>query len=104
MAYEAWLRELILAAQSALGHLGVDILRPQGDTRRYTMVARFDALEHLQDWLASETRQGLIAQIEPLLVHGDRVDIQTGLEFWSPRPGLGRNTRRAISNFSSRSQ
>jgi antibiotic biosynthesis monooxygenase (ABM) superfamily enzyme len=41
MAYEAWLRELILAAQGVRGHLGVDILRPQADTRRYTMVARF---------------------------------------------------------------
>jgi antibiotic biosynthesis monooxygenase (ABM) superfamily enzyme len=52
-------------------------------------VARFDTLEHLQGWLASETRQRLIAQIEPLLVHGDRVDIQMGLEFWftPPTPG-----------------
>jgi antibiotic biosynthesis monooxygenase (ABM) superfamily enzyme len=71
------------------GHLNVDILRPQRDNGRYTILARFDTLEHLQGWLASETRRRLIAQIEPLLVHGDRVDIQTGLEFWftPPTPG-----------------
>jgi uncharacterized protein len=88
-AYEAWLGEIILAAQGVPGHLGVDILRPQGDYGRYTMVARFDTLEHLHGWLASETRQRLIAQIEPLLVHGDRVHIQTGLELWftPPTPG-----------------
>jgi uncharacterized protein len=88
-AYEAWLREIILAAQGVPGHLGVDILRPQEGEGLYTMVARFDTLEHLRGWLASETRQRLIVQIEPLLVHGDRVDIQTGLEFWFTPPALG---------------
>jgi len=53
------------------------------------MGARFDTLEHLQGWLASETRQRLIAQAEPLLMHGDRVDIQTGLEFWFTPPPPG---------------
>ena len=87
--YEAWLREINLAAQRFPGHLGVDILRPPQGAGLYTVVLRFDALEHLQGWLASETRQGLIAQVEPLLVQSARVDIQTGLEFWftPPTPG-----------------
>ena len=87
--YEAWLREINLAAQRFPGHLGVDILRPPQGAGLYTVVLRFDALEHLQGWLASETRQRLIAQVEPLLVQSARVDIQTGLEFWftPPTPG-----------------
>lgn len=88
-SYEAWLREINLAARRIPGHLGVDILQPPQGVGLYTIVLRFDTLEHLQGWLASETRQGLIAQVEPLLVHGDQVDITTGLEFWftPPTPG-----------------
>jgi uncharacterized protein len=87
--YEAWLREINLAAQRIPGHLGVDILRPPQGAGLYTIVLRFDTLEHLQGWLASETRQRLIAQVEPLLVHGNQIDIKTGLEFWfsPPMPG-----------------
>jgi antibiotic biosynthesis monooxygenase (ABM) superfamily enzyme len=87
--YEAWLREINLAAQRIPGHVGVDILRPPQGAGLYTTVLRFDTLAHLQGWLASETRQGLIAQVEPLLVHSDPVDIKTGLEFWftPPTPG-----------------
>jgi uncharacterized protein len=88
-SYEAWLREITPAAQRFPGHLGVDILRPPEGTGLYTMVARFDTLEHLQGWLASETRQRLIAEVEPLLVHGDQVDIKTGLEFWFTPPSPG---------------
>jgi uncharacterized protein len=88
-SYEAWVREITPAAQRFPGHLGVDILQPPQGAGLYTIVLRFDTLEHLQGWLASETRQGLIAQVEPLLVHGDPVDIKTGLEFWftPPQPG-----------------
>jgi antibiotic biosynthesis monooxygenase (ABM) superfamily enzyme len=88
-SYEAWVREITPAAQRFPGHLGVDILQPPQGAGLYTIVLRFDTLEHLQGWLASDTRQGLIAQVEPLLVHGGQVDIKTGLEFWftPPHPG-----------------
>jgi uncharacterized protein len=88
-SYEAWLREITPAASRFPGHLGVDILRPPQGAGLYTMVARFDTLAHLHGWLASETRQGLLAQVEPLLVHGDQVDITTGLEFWFTPPPPG---------------
>ncbi len=84
--YEAWLREITPAAQRFPGHLGVNILRPPEGVGSYTIVLRFDTLEHLQGWLTSETRQRLIAQVEPLLSHGERVEIKTGLEFWFTPP------------------
>jgi antibiotic biosynthesis monooxygenase (ABM) superfamily enzyme len=49
---------------------------------RYTIVLHFDTLEHLEGWLAWETRQRLMAEVERLLASGERVDIKTGLEFW----------------------
>lgn len=80
--YEAWLQEITPAAQRFPGHQGVNIIRPAAGADVYTIVLHFDSLEHLQGWLASETRRRLIAAIEPLLVSGECVDIRTGLEFW----------------------
>ncbi len=87
--YEIWLQEITAAAQRFPGHQGVNIIRPSEGADLYTIVLHFDTLEHLQGWLASETRRRLMAQVEPLLVSGERVDIKTGLEFWftPPTPG-----------------
>jgi hypothetical protein len=49
-------------------------------------VLHFDTLEHLQGWLGSETRQRLIAKIEPLLASDECVEIKTELEFWFTPP------------------
>ena len=76
--YEAWLQNITVDAQRFPGHLGVNIIRPPEGSRRYTIVLRFDILEHLQEWFGSETRRQLIAQVEPLLGRGDQVDIKTG--------------------------
>jgi antibiotic biosynthesis monooxygenase (ABM) superfamily enzyme len=84
--YEAWLQHITACAQRFPGHGGVNIIRPPAGSRRYTIVVRFDTLEHLQEWLGSETRRQLIAQVGPLLERGDRVDIKTGLEFWFTPP------------------
>jgi antibiotic biosynthesis monooxygenase (ABM) superfamily enzyme len=84
--YEAWLREITPTAQRFPGHQGINIIRPSEGTKCYTIVLRFDTLEHLQEWLASETRRQLVAEVEPLLERGDQVDIKTGLEFWFTPP------------------
>jgi antibiotic biosynthesis monooxygenase (ABM) superfamily enzyme len=84
--YEAWLKNITSVAQRFPGHGGVDIMRPPEGSGRYTIVLRFDTLEHLQAWLGSETRRQLIAQVEPLLMRSDQVDIRTGLEFWFTPP------------------
>jgi len=64
------------------GHQGVNIIRPTEGARSYTIVLRFDTLEHLQEWLASDARRQLVAEVQSLLERGDRVAITTGLEFW----------------------
>jgi uncharacterized protein len=84
--YEAWLQKITPAAQHFPGHQGVNVLRPAAGADVYTVVLHFDTLEHLQGWLGSETRRQLIAEIEPLLVSGECVDIKTGLEFWFTPP------------------
>ena len=80
--YEAWLREITPTAQRFPGHQGANIIRPLEGTGLYTIVLHFDTLEHAQAWLASDIRRALLAQVEPLFVHGDQVEIKTGAEFW----------------------
>jgi uncharacterized protein len=47
--YEAWLQHITTNAQRFPGHVGVNIIRPPAGSRRYTIVLRFDTLEHLQE-------------------------------------------------------
>src|SRR5215470_10907478 len=98
-AYEEWLQHITLCAQQFVGHIGVNILRPPVGSRRYTIVVRFDTLEHLQEWLGSETRRRLIAQVGPLLERGDQVDIKTGLEFWFTPPTPAQRRPPAYKQF-----
>jgi antibiotic biosynthesis monooxygenase (ABM) superfamily enzyme len=93
------LQHITSCAQRFPGHVGVNIIRPPAGSRRYTIVVRFDTLEHLQEWLGSEPRRRLIAQVEPLLERGDRVDIKTGLEFWFTPPSPAQRHPAAYKQF-----
>src|SRR5687768_14730057 len=73
--YETWLQTITPAAQGFPGHQGVDIIRPSTGADVYIIVLRFDTLMHLQDWLGSDTRRRLIAEIEPLLASNECVEI-----------------------------
>jgi antibiotic biosynthesis monooxygenase (ABM) superfamily enzyme len=97
--YEAWLQHVTSCAQRFPGHAGVNIIRPHEGGRRYTIVLRFDSSENLHAWLGSETRRQLIAQVEPLLERGDRLDIKTGLEFWFTPPSPAQRHPAAYKQF-----
>jgi antibiotic biosynthesis monooxygenase (ABM) superfamily enzyme len=84
--YETWLQAITPAAQRFPGHQGVNIIRPAAGEDVYTIVLHFDTLEHLQDWLGSETRQRLSTELQPLLASDECVEIKTGLEFWFTPP------------------
>jgi len=96
--YEAWLREIVPTAQRFPGHQGVNIVRPPAGAGEYTIVLHFDTLEHAQTWVASDTRRTLLAQVESLLIHGDQVEIKTGLEFWFTPPA-GRQHAKSYKQF-----
>lgn len=81
--YEAWLRRIITTASQCPGHLGVDVVRSrQASLAQFTCVLRFAGLQQLQDWIDSEQRRQLIAEIGPLLRAGDNLEITQGKEFW----------------------
>jgi uncharacterized protein len=89
-AYEAWTRDIVPIAQTFPGHHGVAVIRPPAGTRLYTVVLHFDTIEHLRGWLESDTRQALLARVEPHLAHPGEVEIRPGLDFWLPAPGQPR--------------
>lgn len=81
--YEAWLRRIIATASQCPGHLGVDVVRSrQPGVAQFTCVLRFARLQQLQNWLDSEQRQQLIAEVEPLLRAGDQLKIAQDKAFW----------------------
>ena|SRR5690349_9501894 len=80
--YEVWLNHLAEYGHRFAGHQGANILRPAEGTFTYTIIVRFDTVEHLQAWLASDVRLRLMKEVKPLLARRVEVDIQTGLDFW----------------------
>lgn len=89
-SYEAWTRGVVAIAQGFAGHQGVAVIQPPSGSREYTVVLHFDRLEHLKAWLDSDTRQRLLAEIEPHLLAPGDVEIRPGLDFWLPAPGSPR--------------
>ena len=84
--YEAWLKNLASIGHTFPGHRGANIIRPPEGSHTYTIILRFDTVEHLQSWLNSDVRRRLGDEAKPLLARRTEVDIQTGLDFWFTPP------------------
>lgn len=86
-AFEEVLTELIAAASSFNGHLGVNVFRP-GDRNNseYRIVFKFDHVSHLKQWEASAIRQRLLKQANQLTLDLGQTSILTGLETWFTLP------------------
>jgi len=81
-AYEAWLKRTVKAARGQPGHLGVNVIRPTGDTQVFTSVLRFASAEQLQSWIDSAERRALVEEALPLLEDGDHPMVHSDAEFW----------------------
>lgn len=80
--YEQWLGRIMPVSQSYPGHLGANVIRPTDADQPYTIVLRFDTIEHLEAWARSDRRKQLVAEIGHLLVAPDTFDVHTGAAFW----------------------
>lgn len=80
--YEEWLNEIGPICRSAPGNIDWQIIRPiKNLTYSYTVIIRFDTIEHLQNWMESAERKRLIEKIKPLITKGDDYYINSGLDF-----------------------
>lgn len=86
--FEALLHEVIIAARSFEGHLGVDVLRPEGGGV-YQIIFRYRGPTEHQAWMDSEQRRRLVAQIDELLDDHTSAEVRSvdGWEGWFVTPG-----------------
>ncbi|MGB0561450.1 MAG: antibiotic biosynthesis monooxygenase [Spirulinaceae cyanobacterium] len=100
--YEEWLKGISADASQFAGHIGVKVYRPHKcQTCDYVIVLQFDAAEHLQDWLRSETRRLWIDRVKPLIEEDERVQVLSGFEPWfqlqnQPSPAAPKRYKQAI--------
>jgi uncharacterized protein len=90
IAFEQVLTDLIAAARSFEGHLGVNVFRSSTNSE-YRIVFKFDRISHLKQWEASPLRQKLLQRANQLTVDAGQTSILTGLETWftlPAQPGL----------------
>jgi uncharacterized protein len=81
-AYEEWLHEIGPICRSSVGHVDWQIIRPIPNlTFIYTVVIRFDTIENLKNWMASNERKRLIEKAKPLFAKDDNYYINSGLDF-----------------------
>jgi antibiotic biosynthesis monooxygenase (ABM) superfamily enzyme len=87
--YEQWLRDVTAVAGRFPGHLGAEVVRPPPGGRAYILLFRFDTLEHLLGWEASDERRRWVAEADALSEGPAAVVRVTGLETWFALPGQG---------------
>ena len=87
-SYERWIHGVVEAARAFPGHLGVTVLRPGSGPRDYTLVFRFDTVDHLRQWQESQACRDWVARADEMC---QRVDVQqlSGVEPWFALPGPG---------------
>ena len=73
--YEAWISEITTESSRFSGHLGVNVIRPSLGSRRYTIIYRFDNMDHAKAWQHSSQRQMWMEKIDGM-IEGEKVRSQ----------------------------
>lgn len=63
-----WNGRVADALQASLGFTSREVIPPQSeDIKEWVFITRFDSIEHLRAWRASDARNRLFAEVKPLL-------------------------------------
>jgi antibiotic biosynthesis monooxygenase (ABM) superfamily enzyme len=85
-AYEDWLGRLLEDSKSMKGYLGATIQKPAPGSTEYTSIFRFDTVDNLRKFEASELRSRYLREVVDF-VEADAVWKKfSGLEFWFSPP------------------
>lgn len=87
--YESWSKEIISAATTFPGFLGVDVLKPARETGgEYVSIYRFDTYGHAREFQNSRQRAQLLKKLEAKNIAEGKPNIKqvTGLEAWFELP------------------
>ncbi|MFF2176546.1 antibiotic biosynthesis monooxygenase [Lysinibacillus sp. NPDC058147] len=80
--FEAWRHEIEAAATKFPGHMGVNLIVPNNGIREYTVVFRFDTIEHLRAWQESDIRRDLLKKAERLQATNPTYKTESSLAYW----------------------
>ena len=81
-AYEEWLKKTILEAAKFQGHMGTQVARPAAGKNLYEISVRFATRADAERWVDSETRKGLIREVEPHIAEPEKLNIKSGIDYW----------------------
>ncbi|MFF2449069.1 antibiotic biosynthesis monooxygenase [Neobacillus sp. NPDC058068] len=84
--FEAWRHEIEAAATKFTGHLGVNLIVPNNGSREYTVVFRFDTIEHLRAWQESDIRRDLLNKAERFQATNPTYKSESSLAYWFVTP------------------
>lgn len=85
--YEAWLAQLLKDMAAMPGYLGTSVHRPPPTgPRDYTSVFRFDSVENLRAFEASDLRRNALHTVSALVEEDAMWRELSGLEFWFSPP------------------
>lgn len=83
-AFRAWQAEMEAAERKFPGFLDSRLLAPvPGLTDGWTIVVRFDSVEHLDAWIESDARRTLMQRVEPEM-HGNLRRVVSSFDGWFP--------------------
>lgn len=86
--YEEWVSGVSHAASQFSGHMGTNILRPQGAQQNYVIIYRFDSFAHAHVWEESPEREQWIIRLADLVEGEAETKRVSGLEFWFELPAV----------------
>jgi antibiotic biosynthesis monooxygenase (ABM) superfamily enzyme len=98
-AYENWAHKISSISERFPGRLNLNVIKPVGTDRTYTLSIQFTDFANLNKWFSSRARQRLIKEAEDLFVYPEDVEIKTGLEFWFEPPSSGRGPAKPWKQF-----
>lgn len=82
--FRAWQRDMEAEERRFPGFLDTRLLEPAAEVNEgWTVVIRFDTVEHLDAWVESDARRQLIARVEPDL-HGKMRRVVSSFDGWFP--------------------
>ena len=79
--FETCLKNTIAVASKFSGHLGADVINPEGGNR-YILVFRFASQQELDHWSESEERNYWVSKIDQLIEKPTELITITGMETW----------------------
>jgi antibiotic biosynthesis monooxygenase (ABM) superfamily enzyme len=85
--FEAWQRGINAASIQFPGHLGFHVVRPHDPKHpEFLVLFKFDTLDNLERWEASEQRSAWLARLGPMVAGQAVRERHTGMEVWFDPP------------------